>query len=83
MVKDSNAQVALRMTALLLTTAGSLMIAIAVLHLHEVEIRDRQFDEKVMNLMKRTKKFSVAGIILLSLSGVLAIVAEVLALEDI
>jgi hypothetical protein len=83
MVADSHAQVALRMTALLLTTAGSLMIAIAVLHIHNVEIVDRQFDSRVISSMKRTKRFSIAGIILLSLAGVMAIVAEILALEEI
>lgn len=80
MTTNSRTQVSIRITALLLTTAGSLFIAVAVLHLHEVEIKDRKLDGKVIEIMKRTKKFSITGIILLSLAGILAIVSEIYAL---
>jgi hypothetical protein len=76
-------QIALRMTALLLTTTGSLLIAVAVLHLHSVEFRDQKFDENVLLSIGQTRKFSIAGIILLSFAGVMAIVAEIFALINL
>ena len=73
----ANTQVVLRVTALLLTALGSLMIAVAVLRLHEVEMRDRSFDEKVLMYLKRTRVLSIIGICVLVASAVIAIIAEV------
>ena len=70
----------MRVTSVFLTTLGSLIIAVAVLHLHSVMKKERKLDTRVFSLLETTRKLSISGIVLLSIAAILDLSSEILIL---
>ena len=67
----------LRVTALLVATTGALLVAVGLLRLHEVMSAEARFDDKVIARLRGVRIYSIVGIVLLSVSAVLSLAAEV------
>jgi hypothetical protein len=73
----------LRVTSILLTTIGSLVVAFAIMHMHRVMVAEKSFDDNVLKSMTLTRELSITGIVLLCVSSVLALSAEIMALTNL
>lgn len=83
MPNKENEQALIRFSAVLLNSVGSLSIAVAVLHFHSVLAVEKSIDLPVETLLVRTRKISIAAVVLLALSAVLALAVEVYILSSV
>lgn len=68
----------LRMTSVVLTTIGTLIISFALLHLHAVIAFHWSIDKPVVTALHYTRSLSIVGIVILSFAAVIAVAAEIL-----
>jgi hypothetical protein len=72
-----NKQAGIRFAAVVLNAVGALSIAVAVLNFHKVLSVEKRIDTSVEEILMRTRRITIAAIVLLAISSILSSAVEI------